>query len=232
MRSTIAGALALAGLAALTACAGSGPAPDSAAAGSTAAAGSPAAVTAPTATTSAAATATAAATPAATATTARPATTRTPAKTTTAAADVSQLKKLGILLDEGVLIDVADDGADRYLAIGKNSAVDFTGTTRTDTTMMALKAAPGGKKNQVVIKPPFWNEDLGKGSCVADTSGAPLKLETCATGRAAQIWTVVPAGDSGQFELHGSYGVLKVENGKLTTGSTGRVGLQTIAYAK
>jgi hypothetical protein len=98
--------------------------------------------------------------------------------------------------------------------------------------MMALKAAPGGQRNQVRIQPPFWNEDLGSGSCVADTSGAALKLETCRTGQAAQVWTVVPAGDSGQFELRGAYGILRVDNGRLITGSRGRSGLQTIDFAQ
>lgn len=144
--------------------------------------------------------------------------------------DLSQLRKFGIDLDKGVLIDVADDGVDRFLQIGSNG-VDFTGTTRTDSTMMALKAAPVRERNRVLIKPPFWNEEVGAGYCVADTSGAALKLEGCQQGRAEQVWTVVPAGDSGQFELHGKYGVIRVENGKITTGGTGRTGLQTIPFA-
>ena len=216
MRSIIAGAVALVGAAALSACANSAPTPAGASSGT------PAAAPATTATTT---------TPAA------PASTKVPPKATTAAppkattkppvkaptSDLTQLKRLGITLDKGVLIDVADDGLDRYLAIGRNGVVDFTGTTRTDATMMALTAAPVSQKNRVVIKPPFYNEDLGAGSCVAATSGAALTLETCVTGKTSQIWTIVPAGDSGQFELHGSHGVVRVN---------GRVGLQTIAYAQ
>ncbi|GLY02407.1 hypothetical protein [Actinoplanes sp. NBRC 101535] len=146
--------------------------------------------------------------------------------------NLSRLKKLGITINAGVLIDVADDGKDRFLAVGKNGKVDFTGTGRTDTTMMSLQAAPVAAENRVVIKPPFWNEDLGAGYCVADTKGAPLKLETCETGKATQIFTVVPAGDSGQFELRGKYGILRVDDGKLTTSGKGRTGLQTIKYAQ
>jgi hypothetical protein len=160
---------------------------------------------------------------------AAPAKTRT---TTAAKANVSQLRSAGIGLGKSVLIDVADDGVDRFLAIGKDGVVDFTGTSKTDSTMMSLKAAPGGRENQVLIQPPFWNEDLGKGSCVADTSGAALTLETCAAGNPAQIWTVVPAGDSGQFELLGKYGMIRVDHGKITTGTSGRSGLQTISFAK
>jgi hypothetical protein len=159
-----------------------------------------------------------------------PGRTATRAPATGAPADVSQLERLGITLNAGVLIDVADDGQDRFLQVGRNGVVDFTGTGRTDATMMALKAAPGGQRNQVRIMPPFWNEDLGAGSCVADTAGAPLRLETCGTGR-AQVWTVVPAGDSGQFELRGAYGILRVDNGRLITGSGGRSGLQTVRFA-
>jgi hypothetical protein len=160
----------------------------------------------------------------------KPAPSRTTAKPKPVTSDLSQLKSFGIDLFEGVLIDVADDGEDRYLQIGKNS-VDFTGTSKIDSTMMSLKAAPVREKNRVLIQPPFWNEDLGAGHCVADTTGAPLKLEVCKTGRAAQIWEVRPAGDSGQFELHGIHGVVRVDNGKITTGGTGRTGLQTIPFA-
>ena len=144
--------------------------------------------------------------------------------------DLSQLKSLGIHLNEGVLIDVADDGQARWLQIRK-SGVDFTGTAKTDSTMMSLQAAPVRAKNRVLIKPPFWNEDLGPGSCVADTAGAALKLETCKAGRAAQVWEVRPAGDSGQFELHGTHGVVRVDQGKITTSGTGRTGLQTVPFA-
>ncbi|BCY07248.1 hypothetical protein L3i22_023360 [Actinoplanes sp. L3-i22] len=153
-----------------------------------------------------------------------------PAKPAAATSDLSELKSLGITLNAGVLIDVADDGLNRYLAVGKNGVVDFTGTSATDSTMMSLKAAPVSQKNRVVIKPPFYNEDLGAGSCVADTSGTALKLETCVSGQATQIFTIVPAGDSGQFELHGKFGVISVDNGKIVSGG-GYVGLQTKKFS-
>jgi len=167
--------------------------------------------------------------------TTRPATPGGPATTSTgspaARSDLSQLKAIGIDIDKAVLIDVADDGVDRFLQVGKNRVVDFTGTGRTDSTMMSLKPAAVKVRNRVVIKPPFWNEDLGAGSCVADTTGAALQLETCRDGKASQTWQVVPAGDSGQFELRGAYGILHVENGKLTTADRGRTGLQTLDFA-
>jgi len=160
------------------------------------------------------------------------ATTKAPTKAPSAGSgtsDLSELKRIGIDVGQGVVIDVADDGVDRFLQVGKNGVVDFTGTVHTDSTMMSLKAAPVSARNRVVIAPPFWNEGAGAGSCVADTSGAALKLETCRPGDVAQIWQVVPAGDSGQFELKGAFGVVSVDNGKLTTGG-GRTGLQTLDF--
>ncbi|MCO8273691.1 hypothetical protein M1L60_24145 [Actinoplanes sp. TRM 88003] len=159
-----------------------------------------------------------------------------PAKPTTRApskpqeSDLSQLERIGVDIGGGMVLDVADDGVDRFLQIGANGVVDFTGASHTDSTMMSFQPAPVSARNRVVIKPPFWNEDTGAGSCVADTSGAALKLETCRAGRDTQIWQVVPAGDSGQFELRGAFGILSVKDGRLTTGDGGRTGLQTLDF--
>ncbi|TCB97192.1 hypothetical protein E0H26_13025 [Micromonospora zingiberis] len=149
--------------------------------------------------------------------------------------DVSVLERLGVTFNAGVLIDVADDGLDRYMEVGRNGVVDFTGTSRTDNTMMALKPAQvpsrtDETKNRVVIAPPFYNEDLGPGQCVTDTAPLQLKLQTCKPGSAAQTWQIYPAGDSGQFELHGPKTVIRVNDGKITSGQ-GYVGLQTIKFA-
>ncbi|MFC3499602.1 hypothetical protein ACFOOK_01120 [Micromonospora krabiensis] len=156
----------------------------------------------------------------------------TPTATTNArTSDLSQLRRLGISLDADVLIDVADDGVDRWLEVARDGSVDFTGGEHTNTTMMSLTAAPVTERNRVLLKPPFWSEEVDDGYCVTDTPGATLRLEECTTGSGAQIWEVVPAGDSGQFELRGAYGILRVEDGRLTTGPSGRTGLQTITYA-
>jgi hypothetical protein len=141
-----------------------------------------------------------------------------------ATSDLSGLKITDIRAGKSVLIDVADDDADRYLQVGDNGKVDFTGTTRTDSTMMSLHPAAVAAENRVVIKPPFWNEDLGEGYCVAATKTTSLKLEVCKPGKASQTWRVQLAGDSGLFELHGT-------NGILTTPS-GRTALQVIPYAE
>jgi hypothetical protein len=152
--------------------------------------------------------------------------------------DVSQLEDLGIQINESVLIDVADDGLNRYLSVGQGGVVDFTGTPTSDDAnkMMFLKPAKVVKKakpakNRVVIAPPFYNEDLGPGSCVADTKKHILRLATCKKGAKTQTWHVIPAGDSGQFELHGAYTKIRVNNGRITTGDKGYVGLQTIDFS-
>jgi len=151
--------------------------------------------------------------------------------------DVAELQKLGIDLNVGVLIDVADDGLDRYMEIGRNGVVNFTGIGKTDDTMMALKPAQVARrddatKNRVVIAPPFYNEDVGRGYCVADTAPGVLILATCMPGSDDQTWQVFPAGDSGQFELHGTKTVIRVDNGAITTNGEGYVGLQTIKFAE
>ena len=150
---------------------------------------------------------------------------------------VSQLVELGIQINESVLIDVADDGLNRYLSVGEGGVVDFTGTPSSDEAnkMMFLKPAKVAKKakpakNRVVIAPPFYNEDLGPGSCVADTKRHILRLATCKKGAKKQTWHVIPAGDSGQFELHGAYTKIRVDSGRITTGDKGYVGLQTIDF--
>ncbi|MEU1752700.1 hypothetical protein ABZ436_08620 [Micromonospora matsumotoense] len=156
-----------------------------------------------------------------------------PARPTTRAkvtSDLSGLRITGIKTGKSVLIDVAGDGVDRFLQAGQGE-VDFTGTDRTDSTMMAIYPAAVAAKNRVVIKPPFWNEEVGGGYCVADTAGAALKLENCQDGKASQVWRVALAGDSGLFELHGAYGVIGVRNGRITASGDGDHGLQVLPYA-
>ncbi|SCF00586.1 hypothetical protein GA0070558_11939 [Micromonospora haikouensis] len=162
------------------------------------------------------------------------ATTAAPARTTTkarAVSDLSGLRITGIKPGKSVLIDVADDGVDRFLQVGR-AGVDFTGTGRTDSTMMSLHPAAVSAENRVVIKPPFWDEEVGSGYCVADTAGAALKLENCQDGKASQVWRVVLAGDSGLFELHGAHGVIGVKDGHITASGDGHTGLQVLPYAK
>ncbi|WP_432897818.1 hypothetical protein ACQP1S_20305 [Micromonospora matsumotoense] len=97
--------------------------------------------------------------------------------------------------------------------------------------MMAIHPAAVAAKNRMVIKPPFWNEEVGGGYCVADTAGAVLKLENCQDGKASQVWRVALAGDSGLFELHGASGVIGVRNGRITASGDGDTGLQVLPYA-
>jgi hypothetical protein len=158
-------------------------------------------------------------------TTEKPKTTKPKPKTTKpATSDLSGLRITDIRAGKSILLDVADDDEDRYLQVGDNGQVGFTGTSRTDTTMMSLHAAPVAADNRVVIKPPFWNEDLGDGYCVASAPKSALKLEVCKPGKASQIWRVQLAGDSGLFELHGTNGIMK--------SAGGRTALQVLPYAE
>ena len=139
-----------------------------------------------------------------------------PAPTSTVRSDVTQLRRLGIDLQADVLIDVADDGVDRWLRIGAGDTVAFTGAAKDDTTKMSLRPAPVTDENRVVIAPP-----ARPGFCVAATAQPPLVLRPCRDGDPAQTWQIRPAGDSGQFELDGEYGIVTVD---------GRTGLQTIRF--
>ncbi len=98
-------------------------------------------------------------------TTQKPKTSKTPAKPKPATSDLSGLRITDIKAGKSILLDVADDDEDRFLQVGDNGKVDFTGTGRADTTMMSLHPAAVAAANRVVIKPPFWNEDLGDGYC-------------------------------------------------------------------
>lgn len=139
--------------------------------------------------------------------------------------NVTQLRTLGVDLGTGVLIDVADDGEDRWMQAGPGGVVDFTGSAKDDTTEMSLQPAPVTGKNRVLIIPVAQ-----PGMCVTDTPEVALTLRACRDGEQAQIWRVVPAGDSGQFELEGRYGILKVDRQLIDYGQSGRTGLQTIKF--
>ncbi|WP_203822536.1 hypothetical protein [Paractinoplanes ferrugineus] len=121
------------------------------------------------------------------------------------------------------MIDIATADADRFLQVGKGGKVDFTGRTRSDATMMSFQPANVSEPNRVVIVPPFWNEEVGTGYCVAATPDVALALEKCVPGKSSQIWRVQPAGDSGLFELRGAYGAVGANN----VGST----LQVLPFA-
>ncbi|GLW30043.1 hypothetical protein [Actinoplanes regularis] len=149
-----------------------------------------------------------------------------PSRTNTVTSNVTKLRQIGVDLETGVLIDVADDGIDLWLAVGANDVVDFTGTVRDATTEMSLVPAAVAAPNRVIIVPvarPGW--------CVTDTAGVPLALQPCRDGDTAQTWEVIPAGDSGQINLKGPDGEMRVdENGLVAADQSGRDGLQTIRF--
>jgi hypothetical protein len=140
-------------------------------------------------------------------------------------ADLSPLTRIGIDVNTNVLIDVADDGVDRWMQAGPDGVVDFGGTARTEATKMFLRPAAIRLKSRVLITPPAY-----PGRCVTDTPDASLALQPCVSADQSQIWRVVPAGDSGQFELEGRYGILHVDEGLLISGDGGRTGMQTLKF--
>ncbi|MFI6225955.1 hypothetical protein ACIBCR_01400 [Micromonospora echinospora] len=150
-----------------------------------------------------------------------------PSRTSTVKSNVTQLLQLGIDLEADVLIDVADDGVDHWMQTGANDTVDFTGTAKDDSTRMFLRPAPVTTRNRVVITP-----SARPGFCVAATPQPPLALQICQDGDETQTWQVLPAGDSGQFNLVGPYGVMTVDEALVPSGQSGRTGLQTIRFDK
>ncbi|WP_067500113.1 hypothetical protein [Actinoplanes sp. TFC3] len=144
----------------------------------------------------------------------------------TALSDVSQLGELGIDIEKDVIIDVADDGQDRWLQTGAGDVADFTGTAKDDSTRMQLRRAATRVPNLVTINPsarPGW--------CVTDTEGTVLALQQCVSGTEAQLWEVVAAGDSGQFNLRGQYGILTIDQRLVPEDQGGAwTGLQTIPF--
>jgi hypothetical protein len=147
-----------------------------------------------------------------------------PSRTRTVTSNVNQLRQVGVDLETGILLDIADDGIDLWMAVGANDVVDFTGSARDASTEMSLVPAPVSARNRVIIVPvarPGW--------CVTDTAGIPLTLQPCRDGDPAQTWEVIPAGDSGQINLVGADGEMRVdETGLVATG--GRSGVQTLPF--
>ena len=148
-----------------------------------------------------------------------------PRPTGTTTADTSQLQQMTVDLQTGVLLDIADDGVDRWLQYRNDGTVDFTGTTKNASTEMVLYPAPATLKNSVQIVP----KALGN-QCVTATQTPPLKLTPCAVDDDTQIWRVIPAGDSGVFELEGKYGIMRADEGLIVGGQSGRSIMQTIRF--
>jgi hypothetical protein len=145
-----------------------------------------------------------------------------PRPTGTVTSDVSQLRELTVDLRKSVLLDVPDDGLDRWLQYRPDGTVDFTGTARDASTEMVLYPAPTRAENSVQIVPKVFGNQ-----CVAATPSPPLTLVPCAVDDDSQIWRLVPAGDSGAFELEGAYGIVRVEDGQIIAGEGGWSIMQT-----
>ncbi|HWS35723.1 MAG TPA: hypothetical protein VN408_23655 [Actinoplanes sp.] len=138
--------------------------------------------------------------------------------------DVSKLREIGITLEAGTVLDVSDDGVPGWLAVDPGGTVDFTGSVKDASTEMSLLPAPVRQADRVVIVPVAT-----PGRCVTDTGGLPLVLQPCRDGAAEQTWEVVPAGDSGLFNLIGPHGELRTDGTGMVR-SGGWSGVQTIPF--
>jgi hypothetical protein len=149
-------------------------------------------------------------------------------------ANLSQLKSFAIDLGVPVVITTsADAGAEYHLGSNPDGSVDFTGTAVTESTRMTLWPAKVRKRteknrNHVVIVASPVAAGPGPESCVTDERRSVLLMRPCRPGDASQSWRLVPAGDSGLFELTGAHTALRVDNGKIVK-EGGWTAFQTIA---
>jgi len=149
-------------------------------------------------------------------------------------ANLSQLK--GFAIDVGVPVVITttlDSGAEHHLKAHPDGSVDFTGTAPTESTRMTLRPAKVRKRteenrNHIVIVASPTAAASGPESCVTDERRGVLRMQPCRPGAATQSWRLVPAGDSGLFELTGAHTALRVDNGKIVE-EGGWTGFQTIA---
>jgi len=136
-------------------------------------------------------------------------------------ANLSQLKGFAIDLGVPVVITTTlDAGAEHHLKAQPDGSVDFTGTAPTESTRMTLRPAKVRKRteenrNHVVIVASPAAAASGPESCVTDERQGVLKMRPCRPGDANQSWRLVPAGDSGLFELTGAHTAVQVDNGKI-----------------
>jgi hypothetical protein len=150
-----------------------------------------------------------------------------PSRTGSAESNVDQLQQIGVDLETGVLLDFSDDGLDHWMRVGPDEVVDFAGDTKDASTEMSLIPAPVTGRNRVLVVPV-----ARPGFCVAATPEPPLVLQPCREGDRSQTWRIVPAGDSGLFNLEGRYGVVAVdEQGMIPYAQGGGwSGMQTIRF--
>ena len=98
--------------------------------------------------------------------------------------------------------------------------MNFAGTAVTDSTRMTLRPAKVRKRteenrNRVIIVASPVAAGSGPESCVTDERKGVLRMRPCRPGDAEQSWRLVPAGDSGLFELFGAHTAPRVDEGKL-----------------
>ncbi|MET3424663.1 serine/threonine protein kinase [Actinoplanes tereljensis] len=136
-------------------------------------------------------------------------------------ANVSALKSYAIDLGVPVVITTSlDAGAEYHLDAHPDGTVDFTGTAVTETTRMTLKPAKVRKRtndnqNHVIIVASPAAGTSGPESCVTDERKGILRMQPCRPGDVTQSWHLIPAGDSGLFELTGAHTAVQVDRGQI-----------------
>ena len=149
-------------------------------------------------------------------------------------ANVADLKGLSVDIGVPVVITTTlDAGDERYLGARPDGSVDFSGTAVTENTRMTLRPAKVRKRteenrNNVTIVATPVAEGSGPESCVTDESERVLRMKPCRAGDAEQAWRLIPAGDSGLFEMRGAHTEIEVDEGELVE-EDGWTALQTTA---
>jgi eukaryotic-like serine/threonine-protein kinase len=136
-------------------------------------------------------------------------------------ADLSELKYYDLALGVPVVITTSlDAGTEYYLDAQPDGSVDVNGTAPTESSRMTLKPARVRKrtedtKNTVVIVASPAAATSETESCVTEIRKAVLAMQPCRPGDAEQAWRLVPAGDSGLFELFGRRSEIRYTDGKI-----------------
>lgn len=136
-------------------------------------------------------------------------------------ADLSQLKNYDLDLGVPVVITTSlDAGPAHYLGAQPDGSVDLSGTAVTESTRMKLKPAKVRKRteetmNRIVIVAAPVVAASGPELCVTDIRRTVLAMRPCRPGATDQAWRLVPAGDSGLFELEGRHTAIEYDDGKI-----------------
>ena len=147
---------------------------------------------------------------------------------------MADLKGLSVDIGVPVVITTLDSGQERYLGARPDGSVHFNGSAVTENTRMTLRPAKVRKRteenrNHVMIVATPVAEGSGPESCVTDERERVLRMKPCRPGDAEQAWRLVPAGDSGLFEMRGAHTAIQFDDAGELVEEDGWTALQTTA---